>query len=70
LLRILCILLLCFLRFVEPIQGEGGVVPGSQDFMSALRKRSDETGTLLIFDEALVAPVVSSRWKKLEETDA
>lgn len=37
--------------FVEPIQGEGGVVPGSQDFMSALRKRSDETGTLLIFDE-------------------
>lgn len=37
--------------FVEPIQGEGGVVPGSQDFMSALRKRCDETGTLLIFDE-------------------
>jgi len=37
--------------FVEPIQGEGGVVPGSTEFMQNLRKRCDETGTLLIFDE-------------------
>lgn len=37
--------------FVEPIQGEGGVVPGSKEFLLALRKRCDETGTLLIFDE-------------------
>ncbi len=36
---------------VEPVQGEGGVripVPG---FLAALRKRCDEVGALLIFDE-------------------
>eukprot|EP00437_Effrenium_voratum_P020706 CAMPEP_0181444092 /NCGR_PEP_ID=MMETSP1110-20121109/24888_1 /TAXON_ID=174948 /ORGANISM="Symbiodinium sp., Strain CCMP421" /LENGTH=464 /DNA_ID=CAMNT_0023568083 /DNA_START=39 /DNA_END=1433 /DNA_ORIENTATION=- len=37
--------------FVEPIQGEGGVVPGTVEFMTALRKRCDEVGALLVFDE-------------------
>jgi acetylornithine/succinyldiaminopimelate/putrescine aminotransferase len=37
--------------FVEPIQGEAGVVPATKEFMSALRKKCDETGTLLVFDE-------------------
>ncbi|MCF6242226.1 MAG: aspartate aminotransferase family protein [Bacteroidales bacterium] len=36
---------------VEPIQGEGGVVLPENDFLKKLRKRCDETGTLLIFDE-------------------
>jgi len=36
---------------VEPIQGEGGVVPGDPAFLKALRERCDETGALLIFDE-------------------
>lgn len=36
---------------VEPIQGEGGVHPAKQEFLEALRKRCDETNTLLIFDE-------------------
>ena len=36
---------------VEPIQGEAGVrVPGGE-FLPALRRRCDETGALLIFDE-------------------
>lgn len=36
---------------VEPIQGEGGVLPVSADFLRELRDVCDETGTLLIFDE-------------------
>lgn len=36
---------------VEPIQGEGGVVPAEPDFLRALRERCGETGALLIFDE-------------------
>jgi succinylornithine aminotransferase len=36
---------------VEPIQGEGGVIPGEAAFLKALRERCDETGALLVFDE-------------------
>ena len=36
---------------VEPIQGEGGVHPAQVDFLRALRKRCDETGAVLIYDE-------------------
>lgn len=36
---------------VEPIQGEGGIKPATREFLEALRKKCDETGTLLIFDE-------------------
>ena len=37
--------------FVEPIQGEAGVVLPQKDFLKKLRKRCDETGTLLVVDE-------------------
>jgi acetylornithine/succinyldiaminopimelate/putrescine aminotransferase len=36
---------------VEPLQGEAGAIVPSEGFLEALRKRCDETGTLLIFDE-------------------
>lgn len=36
---------------VEPVQGEGGVHPADPAFLVALRKKCDETGALLIFDE-------------------
>ncbi|WP_420387270.1 aspartate aminotransferase family protein [Roseivirga sp.] len=36
---------------VEPVQGDAGVRIGSQEFLEGLRKRCDETGTQLIFDE-------------------
>ncbi len=36
---------------VEPIQGEAGYIPPSQEYLSALRKKCNETGALLIFDE-------------------
>ena len=36
---------------IEPVQGEGGIRPASDAFMQALKQISEETGTLLIFDE-------------------
>jgi len=36
---------------VEPVQGEGGVVPADPEFLQGLRKLCDERGILLIFDE-------------------
>jgi acetylornithine/N-succinyldiaminopimelate aminotransferase len=36
---------------VEPIQGEGGVVPATPEFLQALRARCDALGALLVFDE-------------------
>lgn len=36
---------------VEPIQGEGGVRPGTGEFLRALRAICDEFGLLLFFDE-------------------
>src|SRR6478736_438768 len=36
---------------VEPIQGVGGAFDLGADYLKALRKRCDETGAILIFDE-------------------
>ncbi|MCR5214873.1 MAG: aspartate aminotransferase family protein [Eubacterium sp.] len=36
---------------VEPVQGEGGVYPASQEFMSGLRELCDKKGMLLLLDE-------------------
>ena len=36
---------------VEPVQGEGGLLPASEDFLKGLRAFCDEKGILLIFDE-------------------
>lgn len=36
---------------VEPIQGEGGVLPADVEYLRALRERCDATGALLVFDE-------------------
>ncbi len=36
---------------VEPVQGEGGVIVPENGFLTRLRKKCDETGTLLVFDE-------------------
>ena len=39
---------------LEPIQGEGGVRPASQEFLQGLRDLCDEKGILLMFDEVQV----------------
>jgi acetylornithine/N-succinyldiaminopimelate aminotransferase len=36
---------------IEPVQGEGGVNPATQEFMTGLRKFCDEKGILLLLDE-------------------
>ena len=36
---------------VEPVQGEGGVMPATPEYLKALRELCDATGALLIFDE-------------------
>jgi len=36
---------------IEPIQGEGGVIPGDKKFFQQLREICDKKNTLLIFDE-------------------
>jgi acetylornithine/N-succinyldiaminopimelate aminotransferase len=36
---------------VEPIQGEGGIRPGSHEFLAGLRAACDEHDLLLVFDE-------------------
>ena len=41
---------------VEPVQGEGGVHDASEEWLRALRKRCDEVGAVLIFDEIQVNP--------------
>jgi acetylornithine/N-succinyldiaminopimelate aminotransferase len=36
---------------VEPVQGEGGVLPAAEGFLPALRERCDAHGALLLLDE-------------------
>lgn len=36
---------------IEPVQGEGGIRPASQEFLESLRELCDEHGLLLMFDE-------------------
>jgi acetylornithine/N-succinyldiaminopimelate aminotransferase len=36
---------------LEPIQGEGGVIPATQEFMTGIRQLCDEKGLLLLIDE-------------------
>lgn len=40
---------------VEVMQGEAGIVLATQEFLSALRQKCNETGALLIFDEVQTA---------------
>jgi len=36
---------------VEPVQGEGGVLPATPEFLRTLRECCDKTGTVLVYDE-------------------
>ncbi|MEY4358256.1 MAG: hypothetical protein RL469_1582, partial [Pseudomonadota bacterium] len=46
---------------VEPVQGVGGAYDMGTEYLAALRKRCDETGTPLIFDEVQIG-VGRSGW--------
>ncbi len=36
---------------MEPVQGEGGILPAQEDYLAGLREIADEYGLLLFFDE-------------------
>lgn len=36
---------------LEPVQGEGGIIPADKDYLTSLRRLCDHHGILLIFDE-------------------
>lgn len=40
---------------VEPVQGSGGCRPASAEFLGELRRRCDEHGVVLIFDEVMTS---------------
>jgi acetylornithine aminotransferase/acetylornithine/N-succinyldiaminopimelate aminotransferase len=47
---------------VEPIQSMGGVRSLTRQFAHALRRRCDEVGALLVFDEVQTAPARTGHW--------
>jgi glutamate-1-semialdehyde 2,1-aminomutase len=40
---------------VEPMMGAAGCIPGADGFLDGLRRRCDEHGTLLVFDEVMTS---------------
>lgn len=40
---------------VEPMQGSGGCIPGSLEFLQVLRDMADRSGAVLIFDEVMTS---------------
>ncbi len=36
---------------LEPVQGEGGILPATQEYLEGMRKLCDDKGILLLFDE-------------------
>lgn len=47
---------------LEPVQGEGGVIPATKEFLQGLRRLADEKNLLLIFDEVQTAPCRLGEW--------
>jgi acetylornithine/succinyldiaminopimelate/putrescine aminotransferase len=52
----------CACVIVEPIQGEGGALPSENKFLAGLRKKCNETGSLLIFDEVQTGMGRTGNW--------
>jgi predicted acetylornithine/succinylornithine family transaminase len=54
---------------LEPIQGEGGVVVPSSDYLAGVRKLCDERGVLLIADEIQTGLGRTGRWFAFQAQD-
>ncbi|MEZ4296336.1 MAG: acetylornithine/succinylornithine family transaminase [Polyangiaceae bacterium] len=52
--------------FVEPVQGEGGVLPAPAGFLTALRKLADQHGALLLADEVQTGIGRTGKWLGFE----
>jgi acetylornithine/N-succinyldiaminopimelate aminotransferase len=55
---------------VEPIQGDGGVVPAPPRYLAGLRQITDATGTLLILDEVQTGLGRTGTWFAYEQEGA
>ncbi|HHU08873.1 MAG TPA: acetylornithine transaminase [Intrasporangiaceae bacterium] len=53
---------------LEPIQGEGGVVPASDAYLRAARQVADETGALLVLDEIQTGIARTGDWFAVQHT--
>ena len=53
---------------IEPVQGEGGVLPAPAGFVKGLREQCDEHGALLLFDEVQTGMGRLGRWFGYQET--
>jgi acetylornithine/N-succinyldiaminopimelate aminotransferase len=51
---------------VEPVQGEGGVIPAPSGFLRALRQICDATGALLLADEVQTGIGRTGKWLAFE----
>ena len=40
------------------MMGAGGCIPAQQEYLTALRRRCDETGSPLIFDEVMTSRMI------------
>jgi len=47
---------------VEPLQGEGGVVPGPPGYLAGIRRICDDTGALMMVDEIQTGLGRTGRW--------
>ncbi|MDZ8119416.1 aspartate aminotransferase family protein [Pontiella agarivorans] len=54
---------------VEALQGEGGVIPADQEFLSDLRKLCDERGILLLCDEVQSGMGRTGKWFGFQNYD-
>lgn len=54
---------------IEPILGEGGIVPASKEFLRGLRKIADDNDLLLVFDEVQSGCGRTGKWFGYQHTD-
>ena len=54
---------------IEPILGEGGIVPASAEFLRGLRKIADDNDLLLVFDEVQSGCGRTGKWFGYQHTD-
>lgn len=54
--------------FLEPIQGEGGVVPATSAYLQAAREIADATGALLVLDEIQSGVGRTGDWFAFQDT--
>lgn len=54
---------------IEPVQGEGGFVPIPRDYLIGLRRRCDEHGIMLIFDEVQTGFCRTGAWGAYQKLD-